>query len=141
MSENLCLVCGRAHRARSCPSSHEMHRLLRALQSWVTVALPNAGWTFLHELCVDVLILFTSWWDGFAQLSLDSLGWGTSTLRTPAQQQGCCFCAQPVGSVGRVAGEVLAMHYNTSNTSLLLCYAPQVTGLVLFLSPKGSPGS
>lgn len=61
MSENLCLVCGKAHYARNCPSSHEMHRLLRALQNWVTMAIPNVGWTFLQELRMDIFTLYTVW--------------------------------------------------------------------------------
>lgn len=57
----MCLVCGKAHYARNCPSSHEMHRLLRALQNWVTMAIPNVGWTFLQELRMDIFTLYTVW--------------------------------------------------------------------------------
>lgn len=52
----ICAWCAaRSHYARNCLSSCEMHRLLRDLQNWVTMAIPNAGWTFLQELCRNVL--------------------------------------------------------------------------------------
>lgn len=61
MNKNVCMVCSMARHAKSCPSSCEMHRLLRALENWATAAMRNSGGTFLQELCMDIFILLAVW--------------------------------------------------------------------------------